>query len=95
MRYFARWQSVLRTYVLSSAIQTGAQLVAGEIVISVFFWRSGLRSKTGCLLSTLYILTSLLIPTDNTIGSKLLASSILMGSTWLSSLLAGVVVSLC
>ena len=86
------WYS-FRHFLLSKHFQAGVQLAAGELVVSLFFWRSELRYSSQCLLSTLYLLCSLLIPPDNHIGSKWVTSVLLVGSAWLACLLAGTTAS--
>ena len=84
----------LRKFILSKHFQAGVQLAAGEVLVSLFFWRSELRYTSQCLLSTLYLLCSLLIPPDNHIGSKWVVCVLLIGSAGLACLLAGTTVCL-
>ena len=77
----------------SGAWQAGVQLAAGVLPLSIFFWVAKLRWKGNCLMATLYVVTSLLVAQDNHMGSKLVAAALLLGCTWVASLMAGAVVS--
>ncbi|KAL3143665.1 hypothetical protein ABBQ38_002460 [Trebouxia sp. C0009 RCD-2024] len=90
---FRAWD-VFRQFLLSRPCQTGLQVAAGELIVSLFFWRSELRYSSRCLLSTLYLLCSLLVPPDNHIGTKWAISVLLIGSGWLACLLAGATISI-
>ena len=83
---------LLCSFFLGKHFQAGLQLAAGELLLSMFFWRSELRYTNQCLCSTLYLLCSLLIPMDSHMGSKLVSSALLVGSASLASVLAGSVV---
>eukprot|EP00798_Chlamydomonas_sp_ICE-L_P018570 gene18570-25079_t len=83
----------IRTFLLSAEFQAAMQLMVGAFVASLFVFVGPMAFKGSCLAMTLFIIMSLVVPAHCHVGTKLLTSCVMLGSTAVGSALAGAVAS--
>eukprot|EP00798_Chlamydomonas_sp_ICE-L_P031467 gene31467-6654_t len=79
----------LHSFLLSVEFQAALQLTVGAFVASLFVFVDSMSFGNSCLIITLYLIMSILVPAYCYVGAKLLATCLVFGSTVIGSVLAG------
>lgn len=72
---------------------TGLQLAVGIFSVSLFSFVEVMQFKNSCLVSTLFLVGSMLMVQSNHVGDKVMAATSLVGPVFIGSVSAGILVS--
>lgn len=75
-------------------VQAGCQVTIGIALVSLFVFVRELAFPNICLAATLFIVSGVLLSPDSNMGTKLMGACLLLGPSWLATVMAAAVISL-